>query len=162
MDGAKRKRDYESGTDVIGAALSRMEDATVPALSAARGASFVPSAAFAGARAGYFFGRGAQGVGYYADARGPGGAAAAAASAAMPPPQRSAAQVRCPLRARDARHCCRSALHRSGGAGSRFLGGLALRSYAEPNAKGGANAGDAASAVARARGAQRRAAAGGG
>jgi hypothetical protein len=96
MDGAKRKRDYESGADVIGAALSRMEEAAAP--SAPRGASFVPSAGFAGARSGYFFGRGAQGVGYYADSRGSGGAAASASAAfaAMPPPQsRSDAQVRC-------------------------------------------------------------------
>jgi hypothetical protein len=95
MDGAKRKRDYESGADVIGAALSRMEEAAAP--SAPRGASFVPSAGFAGARSGYFFGRGAQGVGYYADSRGSGGAAASASAAfaAMPPQSRSDAQVRC-------------------------------------------------------------------
>jgi hypothetical protein len=92
MDGgAKRKRDYESGADVIGAALSRMEEAAAPA---ARGASFVAAPAFAGPRPGYYFGRGAQGVGYYADARS-GGAAASRGGSMPPPPPRSAdAQAR--------------------------------------------------------------------
>jgi hypothetical protein len=99
MDGgAKRKRDYESGADVIGAALSRMEEAS----PAARGASFLPAAAFAGPRPGYYFGRGAQGVGYYADARS-GGATAGRGGSMPPPPPRSAdAQVRCP----PAHHAC--------------------------------------------------------
>ena len=107
MDGAKRKRDYESGADVIASALSRMEDDAPPPASAGRGPPFVPAAAFAGARAGYYFGRGAQGVGYYADARGAG----AAASAAMPPPQprSAAALVRCLSRARRAAHCTATA-----------------------------------------------------
>ena len=106
--GAKRKRDYESGADVIGAALSRMEAAAAPP-AAAPAASFVPAPAFAGARPGYYFTRGAHGVGYYADARG-GGASASRGGSMMPlPPPRSAdAQVRyrpaciAPL---DAGHC---------------------------------------------------------
>ena len=94
MDGAKRKRDYESGADVIGAALSRMEEAAAVPPAAARGASFQPAPAFAGARPGYYFGRGAQGVGYYADARS--SSASRGGGSMPPPPQRSAdAQVRC-------------------------------------------------------------------
>ena len=99
MDGAKRKRDYESGADVIGAALSRMEEAAAPAAAAARGAAFMPAPAFAGARPGYYFGRGAQGVGYYADSR----SASRGGGSMPPPPPRSAdAQVRF----RPAHHAC--------------------------------------------------------
>ena len=82
----KRKRDYESGADVLSSTLSRLESEAASAAAAATARPFVASAAWAGARPGYVFGRGAQGQGYYADRAGGGSTAAAA-----PPP---AAEVR--------------------------------------------------------------------
>jgi hypothetical protein len=80
----KRKRDYESGADVLGATLSRLEEEAGAAAAAAAARPFVASAAWAGARPGYVFGRGAQGQGYYVDRK---SGAAGAPAAAMPPPE---------------------------------------------------------------------------
>jgi hypothetical protein len=78
----KRKRDYESGADVLSSTLSRLENDAASVTAAAAARPFVAAATWAGARPGYVFGRGAQGQGYYADRGGGSTSAAAPAPAA--------------------------------------------------------------------------------
>ena len=78
----KRKRDSESGADVLSSTLSRLENDAASVTAAAAARPFVAAATWAGARPGYVFGRGAQGQGYYADRGGGSTSAAAPAPAA--------------------------------------------------------------------------------